>query len=178
MSTVHRCPPDPLPVQMKIMPIAVTGLPTPIERNLNLLSSFTARCKCRPAISISWWKSGHCMALNTAKSRPFSVTATFMKPSTPPPLVMSLGNPSSPVTLMKYLSKVKSLRGWRLNTPSGFATHASSFTIYYQTRTSKICSTRHLTRNTMQKITTDTMTSCQAIGHGDMRYVFVLSMFW
>ena len=127
------CHRDALPVQMKTVMALTIGLLTQIEHNLNLPNSFTPKLKCQRAILISWWRAGQRMGLNVVKNRPSSITRTFTKPLTPPPLVLSLGNPSAQYMMVTSPRKVKSLHGWRQNIQSGFATHVFSSAISYQT---------------------------------------------
>ena len=174
MSMVHLYPPDVLLVYMIATPMltmsaSIIGRPTPVERNLSSQSSSTVRLKCRQVISITWWGSGRRMGPNGAKNPPFLITGTFtiqlmlLTPATSP------GNHLASSTMARGLSSLKSPRGWTRSILFGFATHAFLSAIYYQTLTSRILSTPHLTRSTTQRIATDIMTSCQAIGHGGTR---------
>ena len=170
MSAVHLCHLD-LLIHVITSPMLTPtiGCPTPIKRNLSSQNSSSPRIKCRQVILISWWRSGRRMVPNRVMNPPFIITRISTIQLMPLTSAMSPGNHLTPVTMARCLRNLKSHRGWNQSILFGFVTHAFSSAIYYQTPTSRMLLTPRLTRSMTQRITTDTMTSCQAIGHGGMR---------
>lgn len=151
---------DILPLPIKTTQDLTIGFLTQVENNLNLLNFFMPNLKYWQAILISRWRYGQQIGLNVAKCLPSLMTRTSIKPLMPHPLLISLGNPLSWVTKVRFPRKVKSLHGWPQNILSGSMTHASLSTIYYQTLTSRMHLTPQCIRNMIQMVTTSTVILC------------------